>query len=42
VSAFADRIFKTSGESRSMLGRSGGQLMVMLAQMEVLFGLGLL
>jgi hypothetical protein len=35
MSVLADRIFKTSGESRSKLRCGGGQLMVMLAPMEV-------
>jgi hypothetical protein len=31
----ANRIFKTSGESKSKLGHGGGELMVMLVPMEV-------
>ncbi len=34
ASALDDRIFRTSGESRSKLGHGGGQLMVMSAPME--------
>ncbi len=35
VSALADKIFKSSGESRAKLGCGGGQLMVMAAPIEV-------